>query len=317
MPLPPAFCNEHCGLGEQLPQFWLVQVPFRRPGFTDYWDGVVYEFAGVEGTRCLYLRKTPGAFPWTIEKLSRYPEGWTFFENEPNPGFWTWRLSIDLFEYVPPIVDLHGWLIQLPHKDPLMVDPLKQCESAQTLLTYVPFSLDPPARITPLGSAPSGIEVKNDTNPCFCNDECPLFTRPFNKYLIKHTGTEVIPGYNAGILYDNDLITGSTCRWQSVPKPIAPIKEEMVKTVAVPTTGDHAWNMKLTIQTVATQVVFQTTYEWNDDSTPHSKLDAMCDRQLVLTESAPASRVATIIPAPRWVCSTAQARSWHSGLPGP
>lgn len=312
MTTPPSFCNENCGSVGTVSQFYRICIPLVAPGFSDYHNGVIYEYKRQETNRCVWERRRPGTFPWTIERLSRYPEGWSFFEVMPVPGKWTWRLSIDILP-LPPY--LHGWLHQFDRYAPGVPDPDLNCSTSQMLQTYVPLSTAPDAMIVPITSLIGSSDLKQITTSCFCSDNCPLNTRPHVNYLITIPASP-LPGYVLGVWYKfSTTIAMDGCLWV----PDVPISgssiEELKKFSYVDPLFDHSYGVTLDLfSTGSPDVSYSTMKQWDDGGEQNQILDARCNVTWLLDQIA-GPRVATVRPIPQWICSQDEAREWDANNP--
>lgn len=308
MPSPIAVCSENCGLGTVVTRYIKVTVPLFFFPYLEYSQGIIYEYVRRETSRCVWERVPPLSTFWEIERLSRYENGWKFFEIEPDPGKWTWRFSLD--RLTGPIV-LNGWLKSFDRFGPLVPDPDKHCDSVADLDNYVPFHLfdQIQARIDPLTSLNEARHPKTTIDPCFCADECPFGTRPYRQYLITTSGTPFLPNFDLGKVFKIQAEFGSVCNYRPIEAPIAPASSTNSKTTVTPTTGDHAYNWSLVLlDGLGGSKSFGLTLEWNDSNQPNNALDALCSQTFTLLSGD--STFATVIPVPEWICDDQAGRDW-------
>lgn len=313
MPDPHALCSLNCGDEPLIAEFILVTIPFRFGPYLEYVDGVVYQYVGIEDTRCVWERRPPKSTFWEIERLSRYWDGWNFPFTEPIADKWTWRLSLDRLS-LPTV--LNGWSKDFPRFAPDVSDPDKNCASIQDLDNYVPFH---PfgwikARVDPLVSLSEARTPKKSIDPCFCTTNCPLGTKPFEKYLVTHSGTPFLPGYDTGRLWEIIHPVGGYCAYLSNVAETPPANSELDRRELLATSADHAysWVLVLTAGPGVTKT-YVGDFEWNDDDGPFPKIEARCDQTVFLDN--PDGTTARLRPVPAWICSDSQAIAWSESHP--
>lgn len=307
-------CAENCGQADAPSELYVVTSELFGPGSHDYTTGVTYEFKRKESDRCVWERRTPGQFPWQIERLSRYPNGWEFFEVQPVPGKWTWRLSID----APQFFLLHGWLKQLDRHDEAFPDPSNSCSSPHDLETYVPLSFDGPVTITPVSEPIETPQPGQSPAPCFCQSQCPPNTKPHRKYFVKTVGKQVIPFHDAGFLYEIRDDVGSFCDWKPVDM-VADFDGTLSKLdsgAVLPATDAYQWDLQLINHVEGTDIIYILDLQWSFLNGPLLPAQARCD----VARSIPSSPqvvgdFATIRPVPEWMCTSDQAAAWDEKYP--
>lgn len=312
----PNACSRNCGSVDQVSELYVVSTEELGPGLEDYNVGVTYQFVRQEATRCVWERMTPGAFPWTFERLSRYPEGWAFPEIEPVPGVWTWRLSIDSL----PLFLFHGWLANFPRIDDSVPDPSNNCSIAQSLETYVPLSLDGPAIITPTAEPVETPRPVQKGGPCFCFAECPPGTKPSRKYFVKTIGRQVIPFHEFGILYEIANEVGDFCEWQDVDLALefSGFLTKGPVTPVPPATHAYFWDVAVLNTITAENQTYRRDIQWDFFGLPVGAAAARCDDARSLQSTPPViGDFATIRPVPDWICTTPEAREWDDKYPLP
>lgn len=304
---PVAQCSENCGEGDLVPEFLQITILSFLPIYQEYANGKLFEFdeLATDG-RCTWKPSTPSTF-FNFEKVSRYWEGWNFPDTQPITNKWTWRVSVDRF--ANPLV-LGGWSADFDRFIPPAVDPNHRCEERSLLNNYVPGGLVPQIEIEPLKSAAGGIPVKHRTGPCFCVNECPPTTRPYAKYLVKVNPDSPLPGYGQGKLFEHEFAVADFCRWQAVEPNTGVIAEDLTKeNEVVPVGADHSYRVELLLQTATETNFWIEFYPWSNDDDPFPKFPARCDETWTLPEE-PGTRIAEIIPVPRYICSDEEARNW-------
>lgn len=307
-------CAENCGLDDAPSQLYVVTSELFGPGSQDYIDGVTYEFKRKEPDRCVWERKFPGAFPWVIERLSRYPTGWEFFEIQPVPGVWTWRLSVD----APQFFLFHGWLEHLARVDPSVPDPLNNCSSAHELTTYVPLSLDGPVTITPVAEPIETPRPGQSPDPCFCTSQCPPTTKPSRKYLVKTVGAVLIPFHDVGFLYEINEDSHVFCDWKPVdlPPEFEGTLSKLDTGAVLPATHAYTWDLLLINHIEGKDAVYIRELQWSFLDGPLLPRQARCDDPYSLPSAPPIpGDFATTRPVPEWICSSEEAVEWDEKYP--
>lgn len=315
MPAPPLVCSDNCGKFELLPNLIRVTVPLAVWPYREYKDGVIYEYKRREATRCVWERQAPVSNFWEIERLSRYEEGWNFPFSEPIADKWTWRFSLD--RITNPIV-LNGWSKDFNRFDIDTEDPDKNCESIQDLDNYVPLHPLPwlKARVDPILSVDEGRHPKRSIDPCFCTAECPLGSRPYQKYLVTTTGTPKLPGYDLGRLHEIIEPVGRFCAYDSIEGETPPAFTALDRRTTLPAPADHAYRWVLVLEvSVGDSKTFIGTFRWNEEDGIFPRIEARCDQVFLLAH--PDTTTATLRPVPLWLCNDADARSWVSAHPLP
>jgi len=309
MATPPTGCNENCGSVGTVSEFYRVSVPSLRPGFFDYHDGVLYEFKEEQSNRCVWERRIAGSFPWNVERLSRYPEGWAFFDVEPVAGKWTWRLSIDIAP-LPPF--LHGWLGQFDRFAPAVPDPNLNCSVDQILSTYVPLALDPDALIRPVSSIIGSQDIKQITTSCFCFDECPLDTKPHRQYFVQSPAS-LYPEMVLGKLYRFASVVGpGSCEWTPVTAIPGGGVQKLAKFIVITPPDDHGYLFGFDISIAPTAPEsYLVLKPWNNVDDELRLLAARCDRTFTMLE-VDLVRLATARPVPEWLCDDVDTRAWDA-----
>jgi len=313
MPLPDAICSDNCGIGDLVPEFIRAWTFVPLPFYGEYNRGKLFVYEGTEPDgRCVWFPTSPSGF-WNFEKISRYPEGGNFPLFNEIPGKWSWRLSVDRFPFtdlppIPPPYILNGWQANFDRHDD--VDPDHKCVTSSAVFDYAHLGFFPPATIEPIVAPVQSPELKNTAGPCFCAKECPPTSRPYRKYLVRHDGVEVSPGYNLGKLYQIESVEVERCKWSpAFPDPATAI-ESLEKQPLLPLTGDHAYRMELQIRHLTAGVrVFEKDYEWDTGGTPLPRFPARCDQPFQLLAQT-TSQIAEIIPVPEGVCTDEEAREF-------
>jgi len=304
---PAVFCSGNCGAGDTVSQFYSVSVPIYTTPFASYVNGVLYEFTQTAGTRCEWNRVTPGRYPWDIELLSRYPDGWNFPAVEPIPGKWTYRLSID---DLLPVPFLHGWFHDFDRFVPPAVDPGHHCTTEEPLQNYVPLTTRPDAVITPVSELPPPPDFKKHSTPCFCLGECPQNRRPTEKYFVQSNDITTLPGYVAGKLYAVTLPGTNPCEWNAVEPTGGGTTELLSKANIAPINADHAYELQLVILNLIGGVsIFRGWRQWDNTGDELEGYDALCDVEVILNTIVGTGHV-TLTPVPWWLCDDAAARIW-------
>ena len=186
MSVPPAACSVNCGTGDLVPQFVRLFVPINLFPYAEYFTGKLYEYDSEDlaNDRCVWLPVNASPF-WTLERLSRYPEGWNFPDTQPIAGKWTWRFSLD--KVSPFITIFNGWSADFD-RFPATPDPAHNCVVDNTLQNYVPLAIRPDALLRPIFDPTPPSPILQKTSPCYCSSECPLSTRPHRAYLVRSEG---------------------------------------------------------------------------------------------------------------------------------
>ena len=300
------FCSQSCGLGSSIPNLIRVFVPIDESYFLDYQQGVDYQLFAVEPTRCVYRRVVLGAYPWDVEQLSRYPDGWSFPDTEPLPGLWTWRLSID---DLLPIPLLHGWSANFRQVDAANVDPAHNCERQQDLVNYVPFVFRPDVTIVPLSLTDFTPAIRQRTSPCFCSRGCPGRSKPHRKYLVRESNPGDLPGFDLGKLFEISQQTIDFCQW-GVVEPFFGGGDAFLSLNVINLTDDVNtlnWSLGLFFPVLGGKD-YRKLVQWSADGDRHPPLLSLCSTPWTLVSDDHSS--AELIPVPEWCCTDNQAREW-------